>query len=127
MRSVGSKDTKPEMVVRRLLHGLGYRYRLHRQDLLGKPDLVFPARRKVIFVNGCFWHGHDCPRGSRVPKKNAEYWKAKVSRNVERDRANATALVDQGWQVLTVWECECKLRDRDGLAEKLISFLAGDR
>ena len=123
MRAVRSKDTKPEMVVRRLVHGMGYRYRLHRKDLPGKPDLVFPARRKVIFVNGCFWHGHDCTRGSRQPKDNADYWLAKITRNVERDRTSIAILQAAGWQVQTIWECETKVGDREALASRLDYFL----
>lgn len=123
MRAVKSKDTAPEMIVRRLVHGLGYRYRLHRKELPGKPDLVFPGRQKVIFVNGCFWHGHDCKRGDRHPKENAVYWRAKVARNMERDRASVTALRDDGWDVLTVWECQTKAGDREVLARTLRTFL----
>ena len=99
MRAVKGKDTKPEMIVRRLAHALGYRFRLHRKDLPGKPDLVFPGRRKVIFVHGCFWHGHECARGSRQPKQNAEYWRNKIARNVERDADNLQALERLGWQL----------------------------
>lgn len=124
MRAVPSKNTKPEMIVRRLVHGLGYRYRLHREDLPGKPDLVFPVRRAVIFVNGCFWHGHDCARGCRLPKENASYWRAKIIGNVERDQASIKALDATGWSVLTIWECETKLADRDVLAKRLAEFLA---
>jgi DNA mismatch endonuclease (patch repair protein) len=124
MRAVKSKDTRPEMVVRRLLHGLGYRYRLHGKELPGKPDLVFSGRRKVIFVNGCFWHGHDCKRGSRQPKDNADYWRAKIGRNVERDTASVATLQGSGWQVLIVWECETKLVDREALTATLEAFLA---
>lgn len=121
MRAVKGKDTKPEMTVRRLAHALGYRFRLHRKDLPGKPDLVFPGRRKVIFVHGCFWHGHDCARGSRQPKQNAEYWRAKIRRNVERDAASLQALEAKGWQALVIWECEMK--DREALADRLKAFL----
>jgi len=92
MRAVKSKDTTPEMVVRRLIHGIGYRYRLHGKELPGKPDLVFAGRRKVIFVDGCFWHGHDCKRGARQPKANGDYWKPKIARNVQRDADNLVAL-----------------------------------
>lgn len=119
MRAVKSKDTKPEMVVRRLVHGLGYRYRLHVGGLPGKPDLVFPRRRKVIFVHGCFWHGHDCRRGARQPAANDEYWKAKIARNRQRDADNFLALRESGWQVLIVWECETKVRDRPTLMQRL--------
>ena len=121
MAQVKSKDTKPEMTVRRLLHGLGYRYRLHRRDLPGRPDLVFPSRNKVVFVNGCFWHGHSgCVRAT-VPATNREFWLAKLERNQARDSRNNVLLVDRGWEVMTVWECE--LRDLPNLADSLVSFL----
>ncbi len=121
MGRVKGKNTKPEMMVRRLAHALGYRFRLHRKDLPGSPDLVFPGRRKVIFVHGCFWHGHDCPRGSRQPKQNADYWRAKIARNVARDRQAVATLEDQGWSVLTLWECE--LKDAEALQGRLEGFL----
>lgn len=121
MRAVRSRDTGPEMAVRRLLHGLGYRYRLHRADLPGRPDLVFPGRRRVIFVHGCFWHGHGCPRGARVPKANRDYWLGKIARNVARDAAACAALAAAGWGVAVVWECE--LRDRPALEARLAAFL----
>jgi DNA mismatch endonuclease (patch repair protein) len=115
MSLVRSKDTKPELRVRRLVHGLGFRYRLHRADLPGKPDLVFPSRRKVILVHGCFWHGHDCKLG-RMPKSNLEYWQNKISTNQTRDRETIRSLRELGWECLTVWECglhdECSLADR---------------
>ena len=121
MAQVKSKDTEPEMTVRRLLHGLGYRYRLHRRDLPGRPDLVFPSRNKVVFVNGCFWHGHSgCVRAT-VPATNREFWLAKFERNRVRDSCNNPLLVDKGWEVMTVWECE--LRDLPNLADSLVSFL----
>ncbi|MBT5109625.1 MAG: DNA mismatch endonuclease Vsr [Rhodospirillaceae bacterium] len=121
MRAVKSRDTKPEMIVRRLVHALGYRYRLHRSDLPGKPDLAFGPRRKVIFVHGCFWHGHHCKRGARVPKTNTAYWVAKIDRNRTRDAESAAALTQRGWAVLAVWECEIK--DREALAIRLHEFL----
>ncbi|MFA5947816.1 MAG: very short patch repair endonuclease [Candidatus Gracilibacteria bacterium] len=108
MRAVRSKDTKPEIFVRKLIHSLGYRFRLHRKDLPGIPDLVFPGRRKVLFVHGCFWHGHDCKRGARAPKANADYWRQKIARNRDRDAEHLQKLADLGWEVLTVWECELK-------------------
>ncbi len=121
MALVKSKGMKPEMKVRRLLHGLGYRYRLHRADLPGRPDLVFPSRRKVVFVNGCFWHRHDnCPR-VRIPATNHEYWVAKLERNHARDAKNIALLDEQGWAVLTVWECQ--LHDLPTAAEQVIAFL----
>jgi DNA mismatch endonuclease, patch repair protein len=121
MQAVKNKDTTPELIVRRLLHSLGYRYRLHVKDLPGKPDLVFPARRKVIFVHGCFWHGHDCQRGARIPKTNTAYWVEKVARNKRRDQDEIARLTDLRWQVLTVWECEMK--NIEGLKQRLTSFL----
>lgn len=120
MRRVKGKDTRPEMQVRRLLHAAGYRYRLHRRDLPGTPDLAFPGRRKAVFVHGCFWHGHDCRRGARQPKTNAGYWRAKIARNRERDARNRAALAGLGWGSLTVWECELK---QDGLLTRLEDFL----
>lgn len=121
MRRVKSKHTAPELKLRKLLTSLGYRYRLHRADLPGKPDLVFPGRRKLIFVHGCFWHGHDCPRGARAPKNNADYWQAKIARNRARDAAHQTKLAETGWRVLTVWECEMK--DDASLVGRLRAFL----
>jgi len=125
MRAVKSKDTKPERLVRSLLHQRGYRYRLHRADLPGRPDLAFPARKKVVFVNGCYWHGHDCRRGARQPKANAEYWREKISRNRERDAANMDALNRLGWSAIVVWECE--LRAPDIAIERLLAFLGHPR
>jgi DNA mismatch endonuclease (patch repair protein) len=121
MRAVKSADTVPELIVRRLVHGMGYRFRLHRKDLPGKPDLIFPRLRKVVFVNGCFWHGHDCARGARVPARNREYWIRKVARNMERDRKTLAALKDLGWESLVVWECE--LNDRQRIGVRMKSFL----
>ncbi len=108
MRAVKSKNTKPELIVRKLVYSLGYRYRLHRKDLPGQPDLVFGKMRKVIFVHGCFWHGHDCKRGARLPKENAEYWSKKITRNRERDAQHEAELNTAGWSYLIVWECELK-------------------
>ena len=108
MRAVKSTDTSPELRVRSAAHRMGLRFRLHRKDLPGKPDLVFVSRRITLFVHGCFWHGHDCARGARVPKTNRAYWKAKIARNVERDARTAEALRTQGWRPATIWECEIK-------------------
>lgn len=121
MRAVKDRDTVPELMVRRMVHNMGYRYRLHRKDLPGKPDLVFTSRSKVIFVHGCFWHGHDCKRGARMPKSNIDYWKPKLERNVERDKQHIKALTNDGWDVLIVWECETK--DLATLEQRLVSFL----
>ena len=120
MRSVKNKKTAPEMIVRRLAHSLGYRYRLHRPDLPGKPDLVFGPRRKLIFVHGCFWHGHTCKRGDRQPKNNAHYWRNKILRNRERDKSTIGELRARGWEILVVWECETK---QEILKQRIDSFL----
>lgn len=125
MRAVKARDTKPEMLVRRAAHGLGYRFRLHAKHLPGSPDLVFPSRTKVIFVHGCFWHGHDCARGARVLKANAEYWRAKIARNMARDAFTLAALADLGWDALVLWECE--LKPQAALLERLVAFLGPRR
>lgn len=117
MRRVKGRNTTPEMKVRKALTRLGARYRLHRKDLPGNPDIVMPGRRLAIFVHGCFWHGHDCARGARVPKQNREYWVTKVGRNVARDGRSAEALAAQGWRVEVIWECE--LRDAEALEVRL--------
>lgn len=122
MRRVKGRDTGPEKTVRRLLTRLGARYRLHRKDLPGKPDIVMPGRRLAIFVHGCFWHGHDCARGARVPKANRDYWLAKVGRNRARDAASLTALETAGWRVETVWECD--MRDEGVLSTRLAAILS---
>ena len=121
MRAVRSRDTAPEMTVRRLVHSMGYRYRLHRKDLPGKPDLVFQSRRKVIFVHGCFWHGHECKRGARVPKTNREYWETKIARNRERDKQHNAELRCKGWRILVVWECQ--IQEQTALIERVRHFL----
>ena len=121
MALIRSKDTKPELIVRMVAHRLGYRYRLHRKDLPGKPDLVFPGRRAIIFVHGCFWHGHNCKRGSRVPKTRTEYWRVKIAGNADRDRKAVAALEADGWRVLTIWECE--LTNQSSLETRISAFL----
>lgn len=123
MARIRSKNTKPEITVRRMVHAAGYRFRLHRKDLPGKPDLVFPGRRAVIFVHGCFWHGHPDPtcREAVPPKSRLEYWGPKLTRNKERDAANVAALKATGWRVLTLWECEIK--NREAVALRLREFL----
>jgi DNA mismatch endonuclease, patch repair protein len=121
MRRVKGKDTSPELAVRKALTALGARYRLHRADLPGKPDIVLPGRRLALFVHGCFWHGHDCPRGARVPKQNRDYWVAKIDRNRARDAKSHEALVALGWRVETIWECE--LKDAAALEARLASLL----
>lgn len=121
MRAVKDRDTGPELTVRRTAHAMGYRYRLRRKDLPGRPDLVFVSRRKVIFVHGCFWHQHDCSRGARIPKSRQDYWVPKLRRNVERDSRNIEKLRELGWDALTIWECE--IRDISGLQRILLDFL----
>ena len=121
MSRVSGKNTQPEIAVRSLLHNLGFRFRLHRKDLPGKPDITLPKYKKVIFVHGCFWHGHeDCPRSKR-PSTNEEFWREKLNKNIERDKETVTALKELGWDVLTVWACEVK--DTNKLKTKLFSFL----
>ena len=122
MQAVRHKDTGPEWTVRRLLHGLGYRYRLHRRNLPGKPDLVFPNRKKAIFVHGCFWHVHGCRYG-RPPKSRLDYWLPKLQKNKKRDDEQRAQLQALGWQVRTVWQCETK--NLDTLSATLCSFLEG--
>jgi DNA mismatch endonuclease, patch repair protein len=111
MRRVKSRDTGPELAVRRILRAAGVGYRLGGAGLPGRPDLVMKGRRVVVFVHGCFWHGHDCPRGARKPKANAAYWSAKIDRNRARDGGSRAALEGAGWRVITVWECEMKAVD----------------
>jgi len=124
MRAVKSRGTAPELAVRAIVRALGYgrRYRLNGAALPGKPDLVFGAMGKAVFVHGCFWHGHDCKRGARQPKDNAAYWRAKVERNRARDSAALKALRASGWSALVVWECDT--RDAAALSRKLAAFLA---
>ena len=123
MASVRQKDTAPEMLVRRMLHRLGYRYGLHRRDLPGRPDLVFGRKRKVIFVHGCFWHGHHCRRG-RPPTSRVEYWSKKISDNRARDERNVSDLRVNGWEPFIVWECETAAPD--SLRRRLIGFLEAE-
>lgn len=122
MRRVKGRDTSPELAVRRIVHRLGFRYRLHGEDLPGCPDLVFPSRGSVIFVHGCYWHRHGCAR-TTTPASHVEYWQRKFGRNVARDRANASRLRRQGWRVAVVWECS--LRQPEKLARRLERFLGG--
>jgi DNA mismatch endonuclease (patch repair protein) len=121
MSKIRSTNTLPEWTVRRLVFDMGYRYRLHRRDLPGTPDLVFPRLRRVVFVHGCFWHGHSCQKG-RMPKSNSSYWTAKRTRNITRDRQSTRKLRRAGWRVLTVWECET--RDLDNLRRRIGAFLS---
>ena len=123
MRNIKSEDTKPELRVRKLVHSLGYRYRLHRKDLPGKPDLVFPSRKRVIFVHGCFWHQHNSSscKISRKPKSNQTYWNEKLRKNMARDAENQKKLRESGWDAMIIWECETDSQPE--LEQKLIEFL----
>lgn len=121
MALVRSENTKPEMIVRRLVFGMGYRYRLHCRDLPGKPDLVFRSRKAVVFVHGCFWHRHSGCSLARLPKSRVEFWTTKLEGNRARDTSKIKALQAAGWQVLVIWECE--LKDKEVLAERLRRFL----
>jgi DNA mismatch endonuclease (patch repair protein) len=120
MRSVKQRNTKPEMIVRRLLHARGWRYRLNRKSLPGSPDIVFPSRRKAIFVHGCFWHGHSCKKG-KLPSSNLEYWSAKIDQNRKRDTRVETELLEEGWRSFVVWQCD--LDNRDAILLEIEEFL----
>ena len=121
MSKVKGKDTKPELLVRSLLHKMGYRFRLHRRDLPGNPDIVLPKHKKVIFIHGCFWHGHKvCPRAKR-PSSNKMFWEEKLNKNIKRDKRNISGLKEMGWDPLIIWTCEIK--DHANLRIKLLNFL----
>lgn len=122
MKKVRQRDTRPEIVVRRTAHILGYRFRLHRRDLPGSPDLVFPRHTVAVFVHGCFWHRHPGCRYASTPKNNSEFWNDKFRRNVERDARKESELRDLGWRVLVIWECET--RDPEGLGRRLSASLS---
>jgi len=123
MSRIHGSNTRPELQVRKVLHAMGFRYRLHYSKLPGKPDIALPGHKKAIFVHGCFWHGHPhCPR-SKLPSTNVEFWKAKIGRTMERDRENEKALAGLGWEVLVLWSCET--RRREVLIQKLEDFLHG--
>jgi len=126
MQAVKGANTGPELLVRRLLHKNGYRYRTHQKGLPGKPDIVFSRKRKIIFVHGCFWHGHHCKKGAS-PKSNTEFWNEKLGRNKQRDRANQQSLRVMGWDVLVLWECELKAIKEAELLRKLVNFLGAQR
>lgn len=121
MRAIKGKNTAPELIVRRLVHGLGYRFRLHAKNLPGQPDLVFPGRKRIIFVHGCFWHQHEGCARSKIPETNRDFWERKLLDNVHRDVRIQNALRALGWHVLVIWACE--LRNRLDLSVKLINFL----
>ena len=122
MRHVESKNTAPEVKLRSLLHKNGFRFRLNRKDLPGKPDIVLPKFKAVIFVHGCFWHGHSCNRGHR-PQTNTDFWNKKIESNIARDKKDIALLEAQGWRVLVVWQCEIKKKNEDLLLAKIKEFL----
>ncbi len=119
MAAVKGKNTKPEMAIRKLLHAQGYRFRLHRKDLPGKPDIVLPKHKTVIFINGCFWHQHEGCKHAAIPETNREFWETKLNGNKERDQRIRAALESQGWRVLTLWECEIKTILQTGIIPNL--------
>jgi len=121
MAMVRGKNMKPEVAVRKLVHGLGYRYRLHKKDLPGTPDMVFKSKKKVIFVHGCFWHRHDNCKLARLPKSRLDFWKTKLEGNKKRDEENQKRLNEMGWEYLVIWECEVK--DKQNMRDKIQSFL----
>ena len=123
MRSIRSQDTVPEMVVRRLVHGMGYRFRLHRSDLPGTPDLVLPRLHKVVLVHGCFWHRHSCGRGRSTPATRTQFWTEKFEANIRRDRRVRRQLRTLSWQVFVAWECQTSSLRLDTLTERLARFL----
>ena len=128
MAGIRGKDTKPELAIRSALHCLGFRFRLHRKDLPGKPDLVFPKHRAVMFVHGCFWHGHNCHL-FKWPKTRTDFWEQKINSNIARDGKQLTALTDRGWRVATIWECSLKGRTRlpvEAIAERCATWLRSD-
>ncbi len=121
MQSVGTKDTRPELAVRKLIYRLGFRYRLHNKKLPGKPDISFPGRMKAIFVHGCFWHAHDCEKG-RAPKSKLNYWGPKLAANQERDTRQEKQLRELGWSIMTIWQCD--LKNVDQLQQNILDFLS---
>lgn len=123
MSHIKSKNTKPEITVRKIIHSLGYRYRLHRKDLPGKPDLAFIKIRKVIFINGCFWHGHSGCKKSALPDTHYEFWNNKIKNNVNRDTLNYKRLEDMGWKYLVIWQCEIKNDKLENIKPNIIHFL----
>jgi len=122
MSKIGPKDSKPEIIVRKIVHSLSYRFRLHRKDLPGNPDLVFPKYKKAIFVHGCFWHGHKrCQRG-KLPATNTTFWEEKISGNVKRDKSNFNKLRRLGWKYLVIWQCDLKESNKENLKRKINNF-----
>lgn len=126
MSHIRGKDTKPEVLVRKFLFANGFRYRLYRKDLPGKPDIVLPKYKTVVFINGCFWHGHAGCKYATIPVANHEFWRDKISGNVERDKLNYTKLYKLGWKVIEVWQCELKPKFREQTLNNLLSKLSNE-
>lgn len=126
MSRIGARNTRPELIVRRGLHAASFRFRIHRKDLPGSPDVVLPKHRAVIFVHGCFWHRHEGCSNFRLPKTNTEFWKEKIGRNVERDSATAAELRNAGWRVLVVWECATRRTPVDDLVPEIAKWIVGN-
>lgn len=124
MSSISSKNTKPEIIIRKLAHNLGYRFKLHRKDLPGKPDLVFPKYNKVIFVNGCFWHGHNKCTHSKLPSTNKKFWREKIEGNKRKDKSIKIKLKKMGWDYLVIWQCDIKKRNTEKLSKNISTFLS---
>lgn len=127
MQAIRCKDTAPEMFVRRLIHSLGYRYRLHDKKLPGNPDMVFPGRKKVIFIHGCYWHRHNCKKGRSVPKSNVDFWEKKFEANRDRDVRNQKILRKDGWSVMTIWQCQITSSNLEELKIEIQKFLNDPR
>ena len=126
MSHVRGKDTKPELLVRQFLFAQGFRYRLYRKDLPGKPDIVLPKYKTVIFINGCFWHGHTGCKYATIPEANHDFWLAKISGNIERDKSNHAKLFELGWKVIEIWQCELKPKFREQTLNNLLTELRND-
>ncbi|GAB6267641.1 MAG: DNA mismatch endonuclease Vsr [Smithella sp.] len=127
MRKIGPKNSKPEIIIRKLIHNMGYRYRLHRKDLPGKPDLVFPKYKKVIFVHGCFWHGHEGCKRATIPETNEHFWKKKIARNIDNDFRKCKGLNELGWNHLVIWQCEIKSKNVEIIKRIVSDFLKEDK
>lgn len=123
MSLISGKNTKPEIVIRKIAHSLGYRFRLHKKDLPGKPDIVFPKYKKVIFVNGCFWHSHKNCKRSKLPTTNAKFWKEKIEGNKKKDKSNYIRLKKLGWDYMVIWQCEIKDSNKEKIEKRLLEFL----
>ena len=123
MSKIPGKNTKPEIIIRKIAHGLGYRFRLHKKNLPGKPDIVFPKYKKVILINGCFWHGHKNCNRSKLPSTNKKFWKEKIDGNKKKDKSNLIRLKKTGWDYLVIWQCEIKKSDYEKLEKKIAEFL----